>query len=55
MVIKRTEEIVEMPNGNRAHCYENHTTLDELKRRPTKPWMHTKKIHRSRINWQFYM
>lgn len=32
MVIKRTEEIVEMPNGNRVHCYENHTTLDELKK-----------------------
>lgn len=32
MVIKRTEEVVEMPNGNRAHCYENHTTLDELKK-----------------------
>ena len=30
MVIKRTEEVVEMPNGNRVHCYENHTTLDEL-------------------------
>ena len=32
MVIKRTEEIVEMENGNRIHCYENHTTLDELKK-----------------------
>lgn len=32
MVIKRTEEVVEMPNGNRVHCYENHTTLDELKK-----------------------
>ena len=32
MGIKRTEEVVEMPNGNRVHCYENHTTLDELKK-----------------------
>lgn len=29
---KRTEEVVEMPNGNRAHCYQDYATLDELKK-----------------------
>ena len=32
MVIKRTEEVVEMANGNRAHCYQDYATLDELKK-----------------------
>ena len=32
MVIKRTEEIVKLENGNRIHCYDNYATLEELKK-----------------------